>query len=279
MRKLFAFFNRFQVFLFFVSLQCLALYLYFSFLSFPKTQILTSANIVTGKALEYRNDVTKLLNLSNSNLKLQRANVNLREKSIESLIQLKRNLVKIDDTTFHLQYQYIPATVINSTFSKRNNFFTINVGSIQGIKRDMGVFSDQGIVGVIHSVSAHFSTVKSVLTESINIDVMNEKTGAFGLLKWDGNHARYGQISGISNDMRMVKWSSFVTRGGAGMFPRGIPVGKVAKIGTVEGKPLWHITILFSEDYRKIQRVYVIKNLLKQEQEVLENKIPDDEIK
>lgn len=265
--------------MFFVSLQCLALYLYFSFLSFPKTQILTSANIVTGKALEYRNDVTKLLNLSNSNLKLQRANVNLREKSIESLIQLKRNLVKIDDTTFHLQYQYIPATVINSTFSKRNNFFTINVGSIQGIKRDMGVFSDQGIVGVIHSVSAHFSTVKSVLTESINIDVMNEKTGAFGLLKWDGNHARYGQISGISNDMRMVKWSSFVTRGGAGMFPRGIPVGKVAKIGTVEGKPLWHITILFSEDYRKIQRVYVIKNLLKQEQEVLENKIPDDEIK
>jgi rod shape-determining protein MreC len=252
------------------------LYIYFSFMSFPKTQVLTSTNIVTGKILLVKNDVTKLFNLSNSNLKLQRENIKLRQKNPISFIQITRNTVKIDDTLFHQQYEYIPATVINSTFDKRNNYFTLNVGSLQGIERNMGVFSDAGVVGVVHFVSKHFAIVKSVLTADINIDVMIEGTDAFGLLKWDGTHARFGQISGISNDLRIKKWRKVVTRGGSGLFPKGIPVGKVYNISSIEGQPLWDVTILFSEDYRKIQRVYVIKNFLKTEQEKIESLIPED---
>ncbi len=276
MRKLFAFFKRFQVFLLFIGLQSLSLYIYFTFLSFPKTQIITSTNFVTGKILLAKNDVTKLFNLSNTNLKLQQENIKLRQKNPISLIQITRKSVKIDDTLFHQQYEYIPATVINSTFDKRNNYFTLNVGSLQGIKRDMGVFSDAGVVGVVHFVSEHFSIVKSVLTKDINIDVMVEKTDVHGLLKWDGTHARFGKITGISNDLRIKKWRKVVTRGGSAMFPKGIPVGKVSSIASIEGQPLWDVTILFSEDYRKIQRVYVIKNLLKTEQEKIESQIPED---
>ena len=166
--------------------------------------------------------------------------------------------------------------MINSTFDKRNNFFTLDVGRAQGVKREMGVFSDKGVVGIVHFTSEHYCVVKSVLTENINIDVMVENSGAFGLLKWTSQHARYGNISGISNDMRVKKWSKVVTRGGAGIFPKGIPVGKIAKIKSVEGKPLWDIEILFAEDFRKIQSVYVIKNLFKAEQEKLESLIPED---
>ena len=44
----------------------------------------------------------------------------------------------------------------------------------------------------------------------------------------------------------------------------------------VEGKPLWDISIYYSEDYRKIQNVYVVKNLLLIEQNKIENSIPKD---
>ena len=44
----------------------------------------------------------------------------------------------------------------------------------------------------------------------------------------------------------------------------------------VEGKPLWDVVIRFSEDYRTIQRVYVIKNLFQEEQNKLELLIPED---
>ena len=140
----------------------------------------------------------------------------------------------------------------------------------------MGVFSNKGIVGIVHNVSDHYAVVKSVLTEDINIDVMVEKNGVFGLLKWNGRNAKIGTISSISNDLPLKKWSKIVTRGGSGIFPRGLPVGKIKSLKTVEGKPLWDVEIYYSEDYRKIQNVYVVKNLLLNEQKKIESSIPKD---
>lgn len=276
MRNLFAFFNRFQIFLFFILLQVVSISLYINYFSFPKSQYLTSASIVSGNVLKVKYNVTKLLNLTNTNNNLQKELAQLRKERPESFIQIDRKLFKINDTLNEFSYDYIPAIVINSTFDKRNNFFTLDIGSKQGVEREMGVMSGKGIVGIVHYTSEHFSVVKSVLTQNINLDVMVEESGAFGLLKWDNNNVKYGNISGISNDMSVKKWSKIVTRGGSGIFPRGIPVGKISKIKSVEGKPLWDIEILFAEDFRKIQRVYVIKNLLKIEQKKLESKIPID---
>jgi rod shape-determining protein MreC len=141
----------------------------------------------------------------------------------------------------------------------------------------MGVFSSKGIVGIIHNVSEHYSVVKTVLTKDINIDVTIEPIGLFGFLKWDGQNPKKGSITGISNDLRIKRWSRVVTKGGSGIFPKGMPVGKVYQTKPVEGEPLWDVVIKFSEDYRTLQRVYVIRNLLLDEQKKLENQIPSDE--
>ena len=206
MRNLIAFFRRFRVFLVFVVLQIFALSAYFTFLNFPRSQYLTSASTVSGAILTVRNDVTKHFNLSKNNDKLQQENSWLRQHLPQSFQRLRNRTYEIDDTLFHQQYLYIPATVINSTVTKMNNYFTLNIGYRQGIKRGMGVFSDKGIVGIIHNTSEHFSVVKSVLTENINIDVMIEPIGLFGLLKWDGRDPRRGSITGISNDLKIKKW-------------------------------------------------------------------------
>lgn len=277
MRNLIAFFKRFRVFLFFAALQIFSLSLYVRYLSFPKNQYLTTASSVTGKVLEVESDVTKHFNLSKNNTALQAENIALRKMIPQSLYKIDRALFKIEDTTYEQQYSYIPATVVNSSVTRRNNFFTINVGKKQGIRREMGVFSDKGVVGVIHNVSDHYSVVKTVLTKDINIDVMIEPAGLFGFLKWNGKNPKRGSITGISNDIRIKKWSRVVTKGGSGIFPKGMPIGKVYETKPIEGEPLWDVVVLFSEDYRTLQRVYVIKNLLIDEQKALEKQIPPDE--
>lgn len=277
MRNLLAFLKRFQIFLVFVLLQALAFSLYFSYKSFPRSQYLTTASIVSGNILTVRNEVTQLFSLSEENRKLQWQNKYLREHQPQSYIQVNQKWVRIDDSIYQQQYEFIPGKVINSTFDKRNNYFTLNVGRNQGVKRDMGVISDKGVVGVVQHVSEHFSVVKSVLTSDINFSVMVKKTGVFGLLKWNGKNARIGQVEGVSNDNRVKKWQMVVTRGGTGMFPEGIPVGKISRLGYVEGKPLWDIDLIYAEDFRKIHGVYVVRNILKHEQEKIENLIPIDE--
>lgn len=277
MRNFLAFIRRFRVLLVFALLQFVALGFYFSFVRFPRSQYLTTASYVSGTIFQLRNEVTKHFKLSDNNAWLQNENIKLMEQLPESYVKLESGVVTINDTSYKQQYTYIPATVINSTHDKRNNYFTLNVGKQQGIERGMGVFSSSGVVGVIHNTSKHFSVVKSCLTENINIDIIIEKTGQFGLLKWNGKDPRKGTMYGVSNDTEVLKWSNVVTRGGGGVFPRGLNVGKVEKTSVVEGKPLWDITILYAEDYTSIQNVYVIKNLLKEEQYQLEKLIPVDQ--
>ena len=277
MRNLIAFFRRFRIFLVFAALQIAALIMYFSYSDFPRMQMLTTASEVNARILAVRNDVTKHFNLSRTNKRLQWENRYLRQQLKGSLYLENKGVISINDTVFRQQYQYIPATVINNTFDKRDNYMTIDIGKNHGIKRGMGVFSSKGVVGIVHIASDNYAVVKTVLTKNINIDVMLEKSGAFGLLKWNGLDAEQVSITGISNDIRVKRWSKVVTRGGSGIFPRGIPVGKVFKRSYIEGKPLWDISVYLAEDFRTIQHVYVIKNLMQEELDELQDQIPEDE--
>lgn len=229
-----------------------------------------------------RNDVTKHFELSGSNRKLQFENSWLREQLLANRLALKAPVgmdsVVLKKEDFIQRFEYIPGQLISTTFSRRNNYFTINIGSKHGVKRGMGVISDKGVVGVIHNVSDHFAVLKSCLTKDINVDIMITNSGEPGLLKWSGGDPRRGSMTGVSNDRSIKKWSKIVTGGKSGIFPRGIPVGMVEKTKPVEGYPIWDVTVLFAENFRTVQYVYVIKNILKTEQDLLEDTIPDDPI-
>ncbi len=282
MKNLIAFLRRFRIFLLFVGFQFVALTSYFSSLSFPQSQYLTTSNKVTGNLMELRNSFTAFLHQGESNLVLQKANKEIREQLPENYIRISsteivvKDTIKDSDTTFEQQYTYVPATVLQSTFDKRNNYMTINIGRKQGIKRGMGVFSDGGIVGTIYQVSDHFSLVKTILSINPNVDIMLVEDGSFGLLKWETRQARLGNLSGVSNDRPIKKWGRVVTRGGGSIFPRGLEVGRVYRATAIEGRAQWNVEILLGTNFKKVQHVYVIKNLLKGEQDRLESTIPKD---
>lgn len=283
MNKLFAFFKRFQIFLLFAGLQFLALSNYFSSLSFPRSQYLTTANNFAGALWSVQYDFLKFVQLEETNNDLVQANKRLMERLPESFVRLSSKTFQINDTLFEQQYSYTPATVINSTHKRQNNFLTINIGSKLGIERGMGVFNESGVVGIVHAVSKHFSIIKSVLSEDINIDVMIEQQSelenddAHGILKWKTNDPSLANINGISNDLDLEKEAPVVTRGGGGIFPRGLAVGKIHDFQNIEGEALWDVEVDLSVEFRTIQKVYVIKNLLKKEQQDLEALIPEED--
>jgi len=273
MQNLIAFFQKLRVFFVFMFLQVIAFWLYVSYMSVPKSNFFTTASYISGVLFEVEHAITKHFNLEENNLNLQKENILLRKKVPSFLYDENPDSLFQNDISYRQQFSYIPATIINSTTTKRNNFFTINVGQIQGLNRGMGVFSSNGIVGIIHNSSNHFSLVKSVLTSDINIDVMIEGVGAFGLLKWDGKDARFATINGITNDISVPIGSNAITRGGGGIFPKGISVGKVKSVKSIEGKPVWRIQIELSEKYGSLENVYVLRNLFIEEFSSLQNEI------
>jgi rod shape-determining protein MreC len=269
MRNLVIFLKRFQIFLVFALLQVVALSIHFSHQSYPRARFSHTAGAISGQVMEMRHAVTKHFNLSRANLLLQEENIELRRQMPMSFIPLQSAMTKINDTLYRQQYSYIAATVLNSTFDKLNNYLTINAGTFQGVERGMGVFNHSGAVGYVFAVSEHFALVKTILSENINMDVYTTN-GAFGLLKWDGKNPTEAYITGIANDIELKIGDVVSTRGTRGLFPRGIPIGKVRALNLVEGDPMWDVRVELAVDFRRISHVYVIENLLKEEQDKLE---------
>jgi len=271
MQNLIEFIQKLRVLFVFLFLQGIAFYFYVSFMTVPKSNYFTTASSFSGTLFEIKHSITKHFNLEENNRNLQIENIKLRSKVPSFLYELQKDSISVQDTIHQQQYHYIPATIINSTTTNRNNFFTLNIGKTQGVNRGMGVFSSKGVVGIIHASSTHFSIVKSVLTSDINMDVMIEGNGAFGLLKWNGEKPNVGDISGITNDIKIAIGSKVITRGGSGIFPKGLPVGRVSAVKPIEGKSVWKIEIAFSEKYNSLENVYVINNLFRKEMIMLEN--------
>lgn len=273
MRNLIAFFQRFRVFLVFIVLQIIALGSFFSWMSYPRTKFFNTSSDVTGSMLSWKHQVMKYLTLAEANVQLQKDIVTLLSERPESFIRIDQKTALINDTLYEQAFRYIPATVINSSQQHRNNYFTIDAGRLKGISLKMGVVSSDGVVGIVYDVSDHFSVVKSILTENINISAYIEGSTAFGILKYLENDPRIVSLTGISNDIAVKRGSLVKTRGSSGYFPKGLTIGKVAVMETVEGKSLWDINVILSQDMRKLHHVFVIENVLDEELERLQGKV------
>ena len=272
MKLLFSFIKRFQTVLVFVFLQFFALNTYIKSLDYPESAFINSTWSITSRFMEWKSDFYYFINLKHNNRKLQKENIELKEKLKQNSIEVTTDTLSIVDTIYKQRYTYIPANIINSTISRRNNYFTLNIGKAQGVEIGQGVVSPNGIVGITYSVSENFCLVKSVLSKAINIAVEIEPNHFFGFLEWDGSSPLFGIVSGVSNDVFIEKNNIIKTRGGH-LFPKGINIGKVTSVEVVEGKPEWRIFFTFSEDYRKIQNVYVVKDLFDEEQSDIEKTV------
>jgi len=276
MQNLFAFLRRFRVFIFFSALQFLCLFLYVQFVAFPKSVYLSTASTFNGKIQSAEGKLISHFYLEKNNAALRLENAQLRKRVFTNFYRVERAKIQVKDTTYEQSYSFIPTKIVNVSVNRRNNFFTIDVGKLQGIKKNMGVISPNGVVGIVFKVGEHFSLVKSLLTQDINLDVMIGIDGPRGILKWDGFNPRKGIITGVSSDLYIKKNTHIYTLGASGIFPKGIKLGKVISKSRIEDQALWKLEVRFREDYRTLHSAYVVKSLIRKELQELQLEVPED---
>lgn len=262
-------FRYLRVFLIFVLLQCFALYLYFTSQLYPAMQFANTTRGISTTFVETQHFYTRYFGLNEENKKLQKAYLELLEKSPISFIKLDSKRAKIEDTLYKQNYTYIAGEVLRSSTHKANNYITANIGKVHGVKKGMGVINHDGLIGYVFDVSSHYCLVKTLLSENINIDV-TLPNGQFGLLKWLGTNPNVINITGIPNDTEAELGELITTRGTGGVFPRGIPVGHVAALNFEEGEANWDLRVKPSVNFGAVKHIYVVNHLNKKELEALE---------
>ncbi len=125
-------------------------------------------------------------------------------------------------------YKTMAAQIIGTSGSNQSHVVYLDKGSSEGLARDMAVITPDGIVGKVREVYPHSAQVLLINDQTSGAGVILETTRIRGILR--GNASGQPQIVGIMSDNRIKPGEKVLTAGGDEIFPRGLPVGEVAKV-------------------------------------------------
>jgi rod shape-determining protein MreC len=275
MRNLIFFIYKYYVFFLFLSLEVFAFVIVYRFNNYQKASFINYTTGVTSSFYTGISNTQQYFNLRRVNDSLQMENARLHSELLTSYYQNRFNSKQINDTVYKQQYEYISATVVNNSVTKRNNYITLNRGSIHGIEPEMGVISENGIVGIVMSVSDHYCTVLSLLNNNCKISAKFKKNGAFGSLVWDGDDPKYARLLDVNKHVPVATNDEVITSNYSTIFPEGIPIGKIYSHSLDAGDNFHTLKVELNTDFGTISSVYIIRNLMKNEQKELESTLTE----
>lgn len=276
MRRFLAFLIKRHIVVLFLILQSLALYLSAQQNAFQKAGYISSSNYWIGTYYKFLNDAVSFVRLSTINDSLSAENARLKTLLVTSLRYDSTTKTSVIDTALQQQFTYTWAKVVNSTAHLSANYLIIDKGSNQGIKPRSGVMTSNGIAGIVHQVSPHFSSVISVLNPKFRLSCIIEPLNYTGVIFWDGSDYQTGTLNDIPRHLPVKKGMKIVTSPYSNLFPSGIPVGYISDLELPSGSNTYKITVKLNSDMRKLDYVYVVDDLLKEERNVLEKQITED---
>lgn len=260
---------RYGVHVLFIVLQITCFHLIVNYNNGQREIFINSTNLLT-RSLNSRVDrIENYLKLGEVNDSLQTQNAALLKQLINANVNLQ--LSAIDSITADsAQYQVIPVEICNATFFLKNNSLTLCAGSNDGIEKDMGIISKQGIVGIVKKTSPNRSLVLSLLNTQTNISCAIKRNHAHGSLVWSGEEPNVMDLTEIPKHLSIEVGDTVITSGYSTIFPRGIEVGKVENFSLADGSNTYRIKVRLFNDPSTVDIVYAIKNNLAEEQKNLE---------
>ncbi len=277
MRNLFNFIIRNSHWLVAILLIAFSFYLVFACNSYQRSVYLTSANKVVGWTYTVTNNITSFFHLKKNNQQLLERNAQLLEEMHALKAQMDLQAANdsliveafVSDTTEQVQFEFIPAEVVNVSFSGPNNFLTLNKGLKHGVQPDMGVISQQGVVGVVSMVSDKFSMVIPVINPKFRLSAKLKNSENYGSVSWDGKDVRYAQLGELPKHESFQVGDTVLTSFSR-IFPKQLVIGIVRSRGESKDDNFNTFNIRLATDFYSLQDVLIIRDEFHEEQKALE---------
>ena len=151
----------------------------------------------------------------------------------------------------------VAAQVIGASGSDLSRVLTIDKGSRDGLKPDMAVITQDGIVGKIRDVDPTTAHVLEINDQSSGAGVILASTRIRAILR--GSVAGRTQIGNLTSDSRIKPGEQVLTSGGDQVYPRGLPVGTIQSIvPDPNNQPYTAITVRPAVNLDRVEEVLVI---------------------
>ena len=191
------------------------------------------------------------------NLLLENNSLSQNQTELERL----RELYKLDKK--YSDYDKVAASIISSGSSNWFNTFVIDKGEKDGIKVNMNVIANSGLVGIVTDVGPNHAKVRSIIDDSSNVAAMFSRTSDFCILVGSQKQIEEGYINviNINKDAKIKDGDELVTSPTSSKFLPGITIGYIKDI-EVESSNLEKVAKLEPVvDFKHLREVFVITEL------------------
>lgn len=169
-------------------------------------------------------------------------------------------------------YEIFKARVINNSLNQVDNYITLDKGSKDGIRPEMGVVDGNGVVGIVYDTSPHYSVVISILNSKSSISCKIVGSEYFGYLKWEHGDSQYAYLKDLPRHAEFNLGDTVVTSGYSTVFPEGIVVGTVDDMSDSNDGLSYLLKVKLATNFGKVSDVRVIAKTGQEEQKEIEQR-------
>ena len=168
-----------------------------------------------------------------------RDSVTLRALSVTGLESENDRLREIIGLGSRIKWGFIAAEAIHGRGVRDVTTMTLTAGSNAGVRRLSPVIAPEGVVGMVTDVDPTMSQAMIWTHPDFRVSAMSEDGSAFGIVQGHLASATSGylmELRGIPFRTALKPGTLIVSSGLGGVWPRGIPIGKVIEeVKTSEG--------------------------------------------
>lgn len=275
MRNLLNFLIKYNYWFLVLLLEVTSFVLLFRFNHYQQSVYFTSANGIAGKVYEVSGGISSFFNLKQVNEDLLDRNIWLEQR----VALLEKTLLEkgLDSTRLYSlerlpseNYNILKANVVKNSLTRADNYITLDRGSVDGIRPEMGVVDANGLVGIVYKTSLHYSLLIPLLNSKSSISCKIVNSDYFGYLKWEGGDSRFAYLKDLPRHAEFNLGDTVVTSGYSTVFPEGVLVGTVDDMSDSHDGLSYLLKIKLATDFGKVSNVRVISRSGQEEQKALE---------
>lgn len=216
---------------------------------------------------EYLNGITHLNQIiaENKRLKEQLDKLSSDRITIEEIKSENRKLKELLGLKNQIETvaDYEVARVTLRSSEAWLSYFIIDKGLKDGIRKNMVVVNNQGLIGSIVDCGLNWAKVETLLDADFSASAMIVRTRDIGVVRGNLNLMGKGlcELKYISKDSKVKVNDVVITSGMGEIFPKGIVIGKIVQVKNDKFELTKNIIIKPAVDIENIEYVMVLKKV------------------
>ena len=210
--------------------------------------------------LKRENEVLRQLNVNLSNEVSLLREARLENLKLRGLAGLKQ----------HSPFKLVAGNVVGKSLLLMRNTITLDIGEAEGVKTDMAVISESGLVGKIIATSEKYSIAQLVLNKDFRASAKIQRTRIDGILAWDGGDVLH--LKNVSKTQDVKEGDLVITSEYSSVFPSEVKIGIVSRLSEKPGSLFKEVEVTSTVDFPSLEQVFVVAAAQDPERKDLEKK-------